>query len=207
MVWFWYSWDVKTVWFWYSWDVKMVWFWYSWDAKTVWFWYSWDVKMVWYWYSWGVEIVWFWYSLDVEMVWFFPSWGVWSDSALSWDVRGCVIIFKKDCMVWIPREKLVWFSSLVRSHLLVASLVRRNHTLTRLSSSILNLTSEEALVEAFWWLLVQQVGFELSLLEAAGWVLQSAEAFSWRPAPPQLAQPSHPSSTSLRSNSEPFWCF
>ena len=92
-----------------------------------------DVKMFWFWYSWGVEIVWFWYSLDVEMVWFFPSWGVWSDSALSWDVRGCVIIFKKDCMVWIPREKLVWFSSLVRSRLLVASLVRRNHTLTWLS--------------------------------------------------------------------------
>ena len=55
-----------------------------------------------------------------------------------------------------------------------------------LPSSSLNLTPKEALVEAFWWLLVQQVGYG-SLLEAAGCrVLQSAEAFSWRPAPPPV---------------------
>ena len=58
------------------------------------------------------------------------SWGVWSDSATSWDVRGCVILR------WYglkTREMLVWFGWLVRRSLLVAKLVRRNHTLFWLS--------------------------------------------------------------------------
>ena len=150
-------WDVKMVWFWYSWEVKMVWFWSlvrSQDGmvlipreKSRWYGLdpSWEVKMVWFDPSWGVEIVWFWSLVRSQdgMVWipreksrwygFGPSWGVWSDWPTSWDVGGCVTIFQKDCMVWIPREKLVWFWFLVRSRLLVASLVRRNQTLTWLS--------------------------------------------------------------------------
>ena len=147
MVWFEPSWDVKMVWFDPSWDVKIIWFDPSWDVKMVWFDPSWDVKMVWFWSLVRCQdgMVFIpremsrWYGFDTRetLRWygFGPSWGVWSDWATSWDVGGCVTIFQKDCMVWIPREKLVWFWFLVRSRLLVASLVRRNQTLTWLSNA------------------------------------------------------------------------
>ena len=84
-----------------------------------------------FYYSCHAEMVWFWYSCHPEMVWFSYSWRVWFDWATSGDLRGCVILR------WYglkTRDMLVWFGWLVRRSLLVAKLVRRNHTLFWLSS-------------------------------------------------------------------------
>ena len=102
---------------WYGFDTREMSTWYGFDTRETLRWYGFDTREMLRWYGFG------------------PSWGVWSDWATSWDVGGCVTIFKKYCMVWIPREKLVWFWSLVRSRLLVASLVRSDHTMSRLSLS------------------------------------------------------------------------
>ena len=83
-----------------------------------------------FYYSCHAEMVWFWYSCHPEMVWFSYSWRVWFDWATYGDLRGCVILR------WYglkTRDMLVWFGWLVRRSLLVAKLVRRNHTLFWLS--------------------------------------------------------------------------
>ena len=85
-----------------------------------------------FYYSCHAEMVWFWYSCHPEMVWFSYSWRVWFDWATSGDLRGCVILR------WYglkTRDMLVWFGWLVRRSLLVAKLVRRNHTLFWLSKT------------------------------------------------------------------------
>ena len=55
--------------------------WYGFDTRETLRLYGFDTREALRWYGFG------------------PSWGVWSDWATSWDVGGCVTIFKKDRMV------------------------------------------------------------------------------------------------------------
>ena len=85
-------------------------------------------------------------------------------------------------MVWIPREKLVWFWSLVRSRVLMASLVRRHHTLSWLSRYIMILELGDAPLIFFvcdWGSFIWYIASRNKALDAALTVGMPCELPTW----------------------------
>ena len=85
------------------------------------------------------------------------AYGLFLQTREMWEVAW--FYFYKDGVVWITREKMVWFGSLERCLLMVASLERSNHTMTWLSypSIVFVIMSHQLLCKG--WLLIHGYHF------------------------------------------------